>query len=138
MYGWIYSLKLAPNDSFWRNFSWQFYLLPEKFPTKYFFALFCWRSLMFDIWTTAFWETFYGNFIYSQSFFHIFVKRKSPTKYFFVLFCWRYLIWGMNLGFTSNKSTHCLLDYGGCIRNVTTKSVKSEILIVASNISATS
>ena len=46
-----------------------------------------------------FWEIFHGS-----------VERKSPKKYF-LYFVWR-LAWGSNLGFTSNKPTNYLLDYG--------------------------
>ena len=56
-----------------------------------------WRDLHFkvDSERQIFWETFNGNFIYSQSF-------------FFILFCC--LAWGSNPGFTSNKPTYYVLD----------------------------
>ena len=63
-----------------------------------------------------FWETFHGNFIYSQCYCQKSAERKSPKKYFsyFVLMlcC---LAWNSNLGFLSNKPTHYLLDHGDFI-----------------------
>ena len=43
-----------------------------------------WRDLQFKVdseWQ-IFWETFHGNFIYSQSFCQKSAERKSPKKYF--------------------------------------------------------
>ena len=53
-----------------------------------------------------FWETFHGNFIYSQSFCQKSAERKSPKKYFSYLF-WC-LAWGWNPGFSSNKPTRLI------------------------------
>ena len=43
-----------------------------------------WRDLLFkaDSERQIFWETFHGNFIYSQSFCQKSAERKSPKKYF--------------------------------------------------------
>ena len=48
-------------------------------------------------------KLFMAIFIYSQSFCQKSAERKSPKKY---------LAWESNLGFSSNKPTHYLLDYG--------------------------
>ena len=52
-----------------------------------------------------FWETFHGNFIYFQSFF----CQKS-----FLILHFDWVVWPgvWNVGLMSNKSTHCLLEYG--------------------------
>ena len=46
--------------------------------------------------------------MYSKSFYQKSAERKSPKKYF------SYFVsaWNTNPGFTSNKSTHYLLNYG--------------------------
>ena len=72
-----------------------------------------WRDLQFKVDSERqilFWETFHGNFIYSQSFFQKSAERKSPKKYFLYFLFWC-LAWGSNPGFTSNKPTHYLLDH---------------------------
>ena len=58
--------------------------------------------------TAVYWETFHGNFIIaSQSFNQKSAERKWTKKYFFF-----HIFWGLNSDLTSNKPTHCLLDYG--------------------------
>ena len=46
-----------------------------------------------------FWESFHGNFIYSQSFWQKSAESQSPKKYFL------YFVFMSNPGFTSNKPT---------------------------------
>ena len=60
---------------------------------------------------TDFWAPFHGNFICSQRFCQKSTERKSPKKYLFIFSFWC-LPWDINLGLTSNKPTHYLLDYG--------------------------
>ena len=77
-----------------------------------------WRELQFKVDSEQhiFWETFHGSFlIYSQSFCQKSAERKSPKKYYFVD-CFWCLAWGSNPGFTSNKSTHYLLDYSNFMK----------------------
>ena len=53
-----------------------------------------WRDLYFLHWLriTDFWETFHGNYIYSQSFCQKSARRKSLKKYLFhIPLCWRCL-----------------------------------------------
>ena len=64
-----------------------------------------WRNLQSKVDSRRhfFWETFHGNFIYSQSLCQKSAERKLPKKYFCILF-WC-LAWGLNSGFLSNKLT---------------------------------
>ena len=55
------------------------------------------------------WETFNARYIYSQTFCRKSAERKSKIFFIFSFLC---LTWDLNPGFTSNKQTHCLLDYG--------------------------
>ena len=66
-----------------------------------------WRDLQFkvDSERQIYWETFHGNFIYSQSFCQKSAERKSLRKYF----SYFVLMFGSNPGFSSNKPTHYLL-----------------------------
>ena len=57
-----------------------------------------------------FWETFHGNFIYSQRFSQKSAERKSPKKYFFCILFWC-LAWDSNPGFSSNKPSSNLYSY---------------------------
>ena len=72
-----------------------------------------WRDLQFkvDSERQLFWETFNGNFIYSQSFWQKSAERKSNRRNTFRILFW-YLAWDLNRGFSSNKPTHYLLDHG--------------------------
>ena len=77
------------------------------------------RDLQFkvDSERQIFWETFNGNFIYSQSFCQKSVEKKLPKKYF--RFSFWYLACNSNPGFSSNKPTHCLLDHDDFLRFIT-------------------
>ena len=74
-----------------------------------------WQDLQFKVYSEQqiFWETFHGNFIYSQSF-----CQKSADSFrrrnTFCILLWC-LTWVSNPEFTSNKPTHYLLDYGDFI-----------------------
>ena len=64
-------------------------------------------------------KLFMAIFIDSQSFCQKSAERKSPKKYFsYLIWC---LAWESNPGFSSNKSTHYLLDHGDfkclCVSN---------------------
>ena len=77
-----------------------------------------WRALQFKVDTERqiFWETFHGNFIYSQS-----VCQKSAEKIVEeILFAFCFDVWpgAGTLAFTSNKPTHYLLDYSDFILNL--------------------
>ena len=81
-----------------------------KTSTRFLDTYYCWSSLYnsggtYSLRTTDFWETFHGNFICSE-----FLPEISEDILF--VFCFRCLAWGSNPGFTSNKPTHYLLDYG--------------------------
>ena len=67
-----------------------------------------WRDLQLkvDSERQIFWETYHGNFIYSQSFFQKSAYRKSPKNYFLFIFHFDASNRDTNPGFTSNKSTH--------------------------------
>ena len=71
-----------------------------------------WRDLKFkaDSERQIFWETLPSNFIYSQSFCQKSAETNRRRNTFCILF-WC-LAWGSYPGFTSNKPTHYLLDYG--------------------------
>ena len=56
---------------------------------------------------------FTAGLFYSQSFCLKSTERKSLNKYFFLHISFWCLTWATNPGFTSNKPTHYLLDYGG-------------------------
>ena len=62
-------------------------------------------------------DKFFGNFFMAglfipQSFCQKSTERKSLKKFLFFIFGFLCLAWYANWGFTSNKSTHYLLDYG--------------------------
>ena len=69
-----------------------------------------WRDLKFkvDSELQIFWETFHGNF-YLFSEFLPEILWEDVAEEIFSFWC---LTWGLNPGFTSNKQTHYLLDYG--------------------------
>ena len=70
-----------------------------------------WRHLQFKVDSERqIWETFHGNFIYSQSFCQKSAERKSLKKYFSYFVLMSRL--GLDPGFSSNKPTHYLLDHG--------------------------
>ena len=60
-----------------------------------------WRDLQFEVDSE---RQIFGNFICSHCFCQKSAARKSPKKYFHIFVS--------NSGFTSNKPTHYLLDYG--------------------------
>ena len=61
--------------------------------------------------STDYWETFLGSFICSQSFCQKSAERKSSKKCIFNS-SFASLTWVLNLGLTSNKPAHYILDYG--------------------------
>ena len=73
-----------------------------------------WRNLQFkvDSERQIFWETFHGNFIYSQSLCQKSAERKLPKKYFLYFVLIWCLAWDSNPGFSFNEPTHYLLDHG--------------------------
>ena len=66
------------------------------------------RDLQLKVERQIFWETFHGNFIYSQSFSRNLLRGNRWNNTFCILF-WC-LVWGSNPGFTSNKPSHYLLN----------------------------
>ena len=66
-----------------------------------------WRALQFkvDYERQIFWETFHGNFIYSQS--NLLRGNRRRNTFRISFWC---LAWDSNPGFSSNKPTHYLLD----------------------------
>ena len=77
-----------------------------------------WRDQQFnvDFALQIFEKLFHGGFIYFQSFCQKSAERKSPKKFFLFIFHFLWLTWDTNPGFTSNKPTHYLLDYGDFLR----------------------
>ena len=80
-------------------------------PTAYVVCVKLMHKFKVDSERQIFWETFPGNFIYSQSICQKSAQRKSPKKYF------SYFVLMSGLGleprlFFSNKPTHYLLDHG--------------------------
>ena len=57
------------------------------------------------------WETFHGNFILLSEFLPEICWEEITEEILFLISFWC-LAWDSNLGFTSNKPTHYLLDYG--------------------------
>ena len=72
-----------------------------------------WRDLQFkvDCERLIFWETFHGNFVYSQSFCQKSAEKKSPQRNIFRISFWC-LVWDSNAGFSFNKPIQYLLDHG--------------------------
>ena len=94
------------SQNYWLSFSHHLCFVCVNFINK-------WRHLQFKIDSEQqiFWETFQGNFnLLSEILPEIWI-RKSPKKYF-LYFVLMFLAWSSNPGFTSNKPTHYLLDYG--------------------------
>ena len=72
-----------------------------------------WRHLELNVdseWQ-FFEKLFHVNFIYSEFFARNLLRGIYLRNLFFYI-SFRCLTWGTNLGFTSNKPTHYLLDYG--------------------------
>ena len=70
-------------------------------------------------------KLFMAVLIFSQSFCQKSAEKKSPQKCF-LFWC---LVWGSNPGFTSNKPTHYLLDYGDArpITNLAEKTLLTKV-----------
>ena len=72
-----------------------------------------WRDLQFkvDSERQIFWETFYGNFLFTLRVFARNLLRGNRRRNTFRILFWC-LAWDSNPGFSSNKPTHYLLDHG--------------------------
>ena len=63
-------------------------------------------------WCLIFEKLSMAIFVYAQSYCQKCSERKLPKKYFFFHISFWCPTWDANPGFTSNKPTHYLLDYG--------------------------
>ena len=73
----------------------------------------CWVLLQFkfDSERQIFWETIQGSFYLLFGVFARYLLRRNRQRNTFCILFWC-LAWNSNPGFTSNSSTHYLLDYG--------------------------